>query len=309
MPDSPATASASRDRLVAIALMCGAVFSFSFLDGTAKWLAVNSGIPPLQIVWARYTAAMLLTLLFINPWNTPGVLRTAKPLMQGARSVLLLASTALNFVALQYLQLAETVAIIFATPLLVALLAGPMLGEWVGPRRLIAIVVGFIGVLVVLRPGFSGLHPAAFLSVLGCVCYALYAVWTRQLAAHDSTATTMVYSNVVGAAVMAFVIPSVWVAPQHGSVWLMMIGLGVFGAFGHWLLILAHRKAPAGILAPFIYSQLGWMLGLGWLLFDQWPDRWTLVGSLIVVASGLYLIHRERVRAREAAQGRAVKGL
>ena len=303
------TSNPQRDRYVAIGLMCAAVFFFALLDAAAKWLAVVDNLPPLQVTWARYTSAMLLTLIIINPWSTPGVMRTAHPVKQGIRSMLLLGSTALNFVALRYLQLGETVAIMFATPLIVALLAGPMLGEWVGPRRLIAIIVGFIGVLVVLRPGFSGLHPAAVLSVLGCGCYALYSILTRQLAGRDSSETTMFYSNAVGALAMACVIPFVWLEPQRWSTWALMAATGAFGAFGHWLLILAHKKAPAGILSPFIYSQLGWMLFLGWALFDQWPDRFTLIGSLIVVASGLYLIHREHVRSRNAAAGRALTGL
>src|SRR3712207_5416132 len=197
-----------RRRLVGIALMCVAVALFSCLDTTAKWL--NRSIDPMLIVWARYASSVVLVSLFINPVTTPGLLRTRRPWLQMGRSLLLLLSTALNFFALQYLQVAETTSILFATPLLVALIAGPILGEWVGPRRMVAIAVGFVGVLIITRPGFGGLHPAALLSVIGTLCYALYNVATRLLAGTDSSATTMFYSGIAGMLVVMPVIPFVW---------------------------------------------------------------------------------------------------
>src|SRR5215218_9018055 len=148
-----------RRRLVGIGLMCVALICFSLLDATAKWL--NREMDPLLTVWWRYASSVALVSLFINPWTHPGVLRTRRPWLQVGRSLLLFVSTALNFFALQYLQLAETMSIMFATPLLVALLAGPILGERVGPRRLAAIGVGFVGVDVITRPGLGAMHPAA----------------------------------------------------------------------------------------------------------------------------------------------------
>jgi drug/metabolite transporter (DMT)-like permease len=290
-----------RRRLVGIALMCGAVLSFSFLDASAKWL--NRSLDPMLTVWVRYIGSVVFVSLFVNPWTTPGVTRTRRPWLQAGRSLLLLASTALNFIALQYLQLTETVSIIFATPLLVALLAGPLLGEWAGPRRLAAIGVGFIGILIVTRPGF-GLHPAALLSLTGAVCYALYSVATRVLAGYDSSATTMFYSGLAGVLLVTPIVPWVWAVPDSGLVWMMMIVVGACGAFGHWLLILAHARAPAPVLSPFIYTQIAWMIVLGFLLFGDLPDRWTLAGSAIVIASGLYLLYRERVRAAPPARAR-----
>jgi drug/metabolite transporter (DMT)-like permease len=207
-------------------------------------------------------------------------------------------STALNFVALQYLQLTETISILFATPFLVALLAAFFLGERVGPRRLAAIAVGFLGVLVITRPGLGGVHPAALLTVGGTVCYALYSVATRILAGYDSSATTMFYSGLAGLVLVTPVVPLVWSTPDSGVVWTMMILVGAFGALGHWLLILAHARAPAPVLSPFIYTQIVWMIALGFLVFGDVPDGWTLAGSAIVIASGLYLLHRERVRAQ-----------
>jgi drug/metabolite transporter (DMT)-like permease len=190
-------------------------------------------------------------------------------------------------------------SIIFATPLLVALIAGPLMGEWVGPRRLAAIVIGFVGVLIITRPGLGTMHPAALLSVAGSVAYAFYALTTRILAAHDSSQTTMVYSGLAGVALMTPVLPLIWSTPGSPQVWFLLVALGAFGAVGHWLLILAHARAPAPVLSPFIYTQIVWMLALGYILFDDWPDHWTLVGSAIVIASGLYLLYRERVRRIE----------
>lgn len=291
-----------RSRLIAIGLICSAVAFFALLDSSAKWL--SGYMDPVQVVFARYAGSMVLVLMLINPWSHPGVLRTRRPWLQGMRSLLLLGSTVLNFFALKYLQLAETVSISFAGPLLVALVAGPLLGEWPGPRRLAAIGVGFLGVLVITRPGFGGMHPAALLSVLGCFCYTFYALSTRQLAAYDRPETTMVYSGVAGTLAVLPIIPFFWTTPQTPFIWLLMLGTGVFGGFGHWLLILAHRLAPATVLAPFIYSQIIWMILLGWLVFGQLPDVWTFVGAGIVIASGLYLLYRERVRKLPDAAAR-----
>ena len=287
-----------RDRLVGIALMCGAVACFAGLDGCAKWL--NRSIDPLMTVWARYMGSVVVVSALLNPWTVPGLLRTRRPWLQAGRSVLVLVSTILNFIALQYLQLTETVSIMFATPFLVALLAGPMLGEWAGPRRLAAIGVGFLGVLIITRPGLGGMHPAAFLCVIGAVCYALYGISTRILAAHDSSATTMFYSGLAGVVLITPVLPLVWTTPASWLVWALMLVMGAFGALGHWLLILAHARAPAGVLAPFIYGQIVWMMALGYFIFGDLPDRWTLAGAAVVIASGLYLLYRERVRSAEA---------
>jgi drug/metabolite transporter (DMT)-like permease len=241
-------------------------------------------------------ASVALVSLAINPWTHPRVLRTKRLWVQIVRSLLLFLSTALNFIALQYLQLAETMSITFATPLLVALLAGPLLGERVGPRRLAAIGVGFLGVLVITRPGLGTMHPAALLSVAGSVAYAFYALATRILASHDSSQTTMVYSGLAGAVLMTPLLPFIWTTPASALTWILLVATGAFGALGHWLLILAHARAPAPILSPFIYTQIVWMLALGYVLFGDWPDHWTLLGSAIVIASGLYLLYRERVR-------------
>ena len=283
---------ARRQRLIGIALMCGAVATFSCLDATGKYLLHS--MHPLQVVWVRFTGAFLLALLFLNPVTSPGIVMTRRPWLQIGRSVLLFLSTALNFVALQFLQLDEALSILFSTPFIVAILCGPLLGEWVGWRRWIAISVGFIGVLLVARPGFGGLHPAALLSLGSAVCYAFYTISTRILARSDSSETTLFYSNLVGALAMLPVVPFVWSTPSSWLVMLLMLAIGAFGSFGHYLLIRGHRLAPASALAPFIYTQIVWTTTLGFLVFGDVPHRWTIVGGLIVVGSGLYLLYRER---------------
>lgn len=293
----PSWNSPRRQRLVGIALMCAALLCFSCLDATAKWL--NRSVDPLVTVWARYMSAFVLTALFINPWAQPRLLRSKRLPLQLIRSVLLLLSTLCNFVALQYLQLVETMSIIFSTPLLVALLAGPILGEYVGAKRLAAIGVGFIGILVITRPGLGAMHPAILLSLGGAFAYAFYGITTRMLASSDSTATTTFYSGVAGIVLMTPLLPWVWTTPPSPLTWFLLAMTGAFGGFGHWLLILAHARAPAAILSPFIYTQIVWMLVLGYVLFGDWPDSWTFAGAAIVIASGLYLLYRERVRHKE----------
>ncbi|WP_372426390.1 DMT family transporter [Salinarimonas chemoclinalis] len=297
--DAPLDAAASRERLAAIGLMCAALICFSCLDTSAKWLG-EAGLPTLQVVFLRYLVSIVLISAFVNGLTTPGVTRSARPGLQVLRSLFLMGGTLLNFTALRWLQLAETMAIMFSTPFIVALIAGPLLGERVGPRRLAAIAVGFVGVLVVVRPGIEGFHPAALLSIGAAVCNALYGVTTRMLAGHDGSRTTLVYSGLVGLAVTAPIAPFVWEAPPSVLSWLLLAGLGAFGAVGHWLLILAHARAPAAALSPFFYTQIVWMLALGWLVFGDLPDAWTLVGAAVVVASGLYLLARERARTRRS---------
>lgn len=287
-------------RLHGIGLMLMALLCFACLDTTAKWLTPQIG--PIATTYARYLSSVLLVLAVINPWTQPGVLATRKPWMQWARSFLLFGATILNFFAMQHLQLTQTMSIMFLAPLIVALLSGPILGEWVGTRRMIAIAVGFSGIILVTRPGFGGIHPAAILSVAGTLCYALYSILTRILAAHDSSSTTMVYSGLGGLLILTPFMPLYWQTPPTGFSWAMTILLGVFGGFGHWLLIQAHKRAPAPVLSPFIYSQMVWMILLGWLVFGDLPDGWTLAGAAIVIASGLYLLHRERITGRAVTE-------
>lgn len=282
-----------RQRLVGIALMCGAVVCFAILDAMAKYLGGH--MDPLQVTAMRYISAFVLALIFINPLTRPGMLSTKRPGLQIVRGLMMLLTTVFNFLAFRYLQLDEALAILFSTPFLVAILAGPILGEWVGWRRWTAIIVGFIGVLVVIRPGFGGgMQWAALLSVASAIFYAAYAITTRLVMRDDSSATTLFYANLVGVVIMLPVLPFVWTAPPSAFDLMLLLAVGAFGSAGHFLLILAHDRAPASVLSPFIYTQLLWAVTLGYLVFNNVPNRWTLAGAAIVVASGLYLLYRER---------------
>lgn len=292
----PETAETRRQRLIAIALICGAFACFSGLDATAKWLSPRIGV--IETTWVRYVSSFFFVSLALNPWTHPTLAITRRPWLQAIRSTMLLASTMLNFLALQYLQLTQTMTIMFLQPLLVALISGPLLGEWVGPRRLAAIGVGFIGVLLITRPGAGGIHWAAIYSFIGVGAYAGYSLITRSLAGQDSSETTMFYSAAAGVIVLTPIVMVTWNVTPDGWTLLMMALIGFWGALGHWLLILAHRHASAAILSPFLYTQIVWMIALGYLVFGDVPDRWMLAGASIVILSGMYLLHRERVQGR-----------
>jgi len=294
LPSDHGPSELARQRLMGIALIAGSFFLFSLLDTSAKWL--NHIIPTMETVWSRYVFSVVFVMIVINPRTKPGVLKTKKPGLQAIRSLFLFTSTLLNFIAVNYLQLSQTISIAFATPLLIALLSGPLLGERISRDRLIAIIVGFLGVLVVARPGFGGIHPVAILSVCGVFCYAMYAIMTRHLAAHDSTETTLVYSGAVGAILLTPALPWFWQNPPDLFTAMTMVALGAYAALGHFALIKAHRFAPAYILSPFIYTQLLWMVILGYFIFGDVPDGFTLLGGMIVIGSGLYLLARERKR-------------
>ncbi len=292
----PSTASERRQRLVAIGFFMLALICFCFLDTIAKWLTPRIGT--LEVTWARYVASVACVCVFLNAWTAPGISRTSRPWLQFWRSMMLFGSTICNFLALQHLQLAQTMSIMFLAPLVIALLAGPLMGEWVGPRRMAAIGVGFLGILVIARPGFGGIHWAAGYSVAAVFCNAGYVLLTRALAAHDSSNTTMFYSGFAGVILLTPLMPFVWVQPDSLLVWALMLLVGAFGALGHWFFILAFRRAPAPVLAPYGYAQIVLMVALGYIVFGDVPDRWTVAGSTIVIASGLYLLHRERVTGR-----------
>jgi len=168
--------------------------------------------------------------------------------------------------------------------------------------------VGFAGVILVTRPGFGGIHPAALLSVASLCCYAFYIISTRVLSRTDSSETTLFYSNLFGAVVMTMVVPFVWTTPDRWLHVALMLGMGALGSTGHYLLIIAHRVAPPVVLAPFMYTQLIWVIALGFLIFGDLPNQWTLAGAATVVASGLYLLHRERrVGKAVTATGAAIE--
>jgi drug/metabolite transporter (DMT)-like permease len=283
--------------LKAIGLMCLAWVSFAGIDVSAKYLTTVYALPVPQIVWARFLGQFAAIILVMGLTALPGLLASHKPGFQLLRSVLLLGSTLANFIALQYLRVDQTTTISFLTPLTVALLAGPFLGEWVGWRRIVAILVGFSGVLVAVRPGFAEVHPAFLIALMSMGCYALFSLLTRYLSPHDKPEVTLFYSMLAGTFLVAPVALSVWVAPPDRTALILLCTIGIWGAVGHYLFIIAHKYAPAAVISPFVYIALLSHSGAAYLVFGHVPDVWTLAGAAIVIASGLYIIHRERVRA------------
>lgn len=280
-----------QDTLRGILYMCGAFIFFSLLDTTAKLL--GQGYPMAQVVWARYIGHGAIALVFVWIYRRQRPWRSRHPGLQLLRGLLLLTATSLNFIALRHLQLAETAAIYFSTPLLVAALSVPLLGERIGPRRLAAICAGFVGVLIVIRPGFGLVHWAVLCSCAVALLGAFYQILTRKVAAADSPHTAQLYAALIGCAATTPLMPLDWVPPQGFAI-VLMAAIGLLGGLGHWMLTVAHAHAPAPILAPFSYTQIVWMPVLGYLVFGNIPSPWVLLGGAIVVASGLYLLQRER---------------
>lgn len=284
----------------AVALIMVALAFFAALDSTAKYLLLHSGAPVTQIVWVRFLGQLFAIILAMGLISLPKLLSSVRPAHQMARSVFLLGSTVFNFLALRHLRLDQTTTISFLSPLVVALLAGPFLGEWVGWRRLVAILVGFGGVLIAVRPGVATFEPAFLFAFAGVGCYAAFTLLTRYLAPHDSSETTLFYSLLVGAiAVAPFAIKD-WVTPSDMQTVVLMTVVGLFGAAGHWLFIIAFRYASAPTVVPFTYFSLITYATAGWLVFGHLPDLWTLAGAAVIIGSGLYILWREQVRAREA---------
>lgn len=289
------SAHAMPDRLKAILLMCSAVTLFSCLDTTAKYLGTRMGLPAAQIIWVRFAGQVLMMAIIAGPAGTRNMFRANRLGLQLTRSFLMAATTACNFIAVRYLRLDQTISITFLAPLLVAALAGPLLGEHIGWHRALAIVAGFIGILVVVRPGFAAVHPAFAVAFAAMLAYSLFLLVTRMLAAHDAPLVTLWYSMMFGLIGGAFFAIPQWVWPADWYEWLLLAALGVFGGSGHFLLVHAYRLAPASSVSPILYFQLLSMTALGFVVFGDMPDRWSLVGASIVIASGLYLVHRERV--------------
>lgn len=293
--DAP-VASPARDRLRAIGLMMIAVSMFACLDATAKYLVTRSQLPLPQVVWIRFLGQLAMMVLALGLLAVPRLFSTRRIGAQLLRSCLLLASTVLNFLALRTLRLDQSLTIQFLAPLVVALVAGPLLGEWVGWRRFLAICIGFCGILVVIRPGFEEVPPGVIFA-LGCMlAYASFILLTRYIAAYDPAEVTMTYSMLAGVLLVAPIALGQWVWPADTLSWALCISMGLWASIGHFIFIVAYRLAPASMLAPFLYTQLLSTTILGFSIFGDVPDQWTIIGSAIVIASGIYLVHRERVK-------------
>lgn len=281
-------------RLKAIGLMCIAVTCFSGLDASAKYLVGVAQLPTTQVVWVRFFGQFMVVLFVLGAISVPRLLRTRRLKFQMARSLLLVSSTAFNFLALRELRLDQTTTLQFLAPLMVALFAGPLLGEWVGWRRMTAIAVGFVGILIVIRPGVATFQPALIFALCSVLSYALFMLVTRYLSAFDPPEVTLFYSLLAGTYLAAPLAMVDWVWPTQPLVWLLLATMGLWAGLGHYIFILAYRLAPASTVAPFLYVQLLSMTALGYVVFGDVPDLWTLVGAAIVIASGVYLVYREQ---------------
>lgn len=265
---------------------------FVSLDATAKFLVAR--YPVVEVVWARFVFHMVFVVIVLAP-QLRGHMVTRGPWLQLGRSLLLLSTTVLFFFGVKLLPLADASAIMFTSPILLTVLAIPLLSEHVGPRRWAAVMVGFVGALIVVRPGMGIMGAGAALLLAAALCNALYQLVTRRVRTTDGPLTTLLYTALVGAVLLTLVMPAVWVTPQPEH-WPLFALLGVFGGAGHFALIKAFQRAPAAVVAPFSYATLLWATAFGFVIFDELPDVWTIVGASIIAGGGLYILHRERSR-------------
>ena len=282
----------ARNRLTGIGLVSLCYVMFTLLDGSAKWLVAS--VPVVMVVWLRFLTQVLLAAAVLLPLRGRALLRTRHLRWHVARGFMFLGMTGMNFWALQYLQLTITSSIFFTVPILVALMSAQLLGEKLDRRRWAAILLGFAGVLVIVRPGSSAFHPAMLLCQVNAVLYAAFNLMTRKLAAYDSPETIQFLPALVASVLLAPFALAAWRSPPSGFEALVLCGMGVFGGVGHYLLALAHRYAPASVLAPFLYQQILYMALFGYAVFGSVPDAAVWTGAAIVIASGLYLFARER---------------
>ncbi|HLS85218.1 MAG TPA: DMT family transporter [Burkholderiales bacterium] len=292
-------ADSARNRLIGIGFASAAFLLFSLLDTSAKWLVLS--LPLFMVVWLRFVTHVLFATVLLAPLHGRALVRTRHLRLHLLRALMFMTMTGLNFLALQYLQLTVTASIFFAVPLITAVLAARLLGEKLDPGRWIAILTGFAGVLLIVRPGTADFHPAMLLAIANAFLYAAFNMTTRHLAAYD-TPETIQYLPALGAAIglTPFALAA-WQWPSGWLEWTIACLLGIFGGLGHHCLTLAHRYAPASIVAPFLYQQVFYMAALGYLVFGDVPHPAVWTGAAIVIGSGLYLFARERSRAAPAA--------
>ena len=284
-------------RLFGIGLALAAYFLFVCLDSSAKWLGLV-GIPALQVMFVRYAVHLGLAAGINLPRQGLGLLRSNNMRLEMARAAGLIGATLCNFTAVRYLPLTVTGAIGFTVPLIITALSVLFLKEKVGWRRWTAIGVGFVGVLIIVRPGSEVFNPFTLLSLGGACSYAIYAMMTRRLAGVDSAGTQQFYGAAVPALVLAPLAIATWVWPSTPVDWTVLALIGIIGFSGHQFITVAHSFAPASTLAPFAYVQIVFFAAVSWLVFNQPPDIWLYVGAPIVMASGLYIWLRERALAK-----------
>jgi drug/metabolite transporter (DMT)-like permease len=297
LPEKKSTARAAPARadrpFRGIALILASTVFLGASDVTAKYLSTT--LPSTEIAWIRFLVFAMIMVPAMLPGSPLFALRTGRPGLQAMRGVALLLSSLFFISGLRFLPIAEASATGFVAPLFVTALSIVFLGESVGVRRWLATAAGLIGVLIILRPGSSAFHPAAFFPIVSALAWACTLIMTRMMSGREHAVTTMTWSSIVGVCVLSALVPFVWVAPSWHDI-LFGVLIGVASTAGQWIVVLAFRYADASVLAPFSYAQLVWVSLLGFVVFGEVPDVWTVTGAAFIVASGLYTAHRERVR-------------
>jgi drug/metabolite transporter (DMT)-like permease len=282
-----------------ILLMCAGVSMFPFMNAGVKWLSPH--YPVMEIVWARFTGHLLFMLLVFLPRYGGRLFATRRPVVQIGRSLLMLVSNVVFVTAIARVPLATASAIGFTSPLIVTALSLPLLGESVGARGWGAVCAGFLGALLIIRPGIGFENPAALLLLLSSLAYALYQIATRWVAAYDNAATGIIFTALLGSLFASFVLPFVWRPPQHLLDFFVFAAIGLLGGAGHYLIIRAFHLGPAAVIAPLGYVELLGATVLGFLIFGNLPDIWTAFGAAIIIASGLFIaLSRRAPRSKTA---------
>ncbi len=281
-----------------IALILSSTVFLGVSDVTAKYL--SGSLPSIEIAWLRFLVFAMIMVPAMVPGSPLFALKTGSIPLQLLRGAALLGSSLFFISGLRYLPIAEASATGFVSPLFVTALSIIFLSEKVGVRRWLATATGLLGVLIILRPGTSAFHPAAFFPIVSALAWAATLIMTRSMSGKEHAVTIMTYSSIAGLAILSVLVPFVWVTPSWHDVAFGIL-IGVFSTAGQWIVVLAFRYADASVLAPFSYTQLLWVSILGFLIFGELPDVWTVVGAAFIVASGLYTAHRERVRRLQLA--------
>ena len=276
-----------------IGLVTSAVFLFSSMDTIAKYVLRSYPLPPL--IWARYAVHLAFMLVLLAPRMGLNLVRTAHPWLQLVRGLLLVVSTAFFYLSLSYLPLAEAAAISFVGPVMTTALSGPLLGERVTRRQWAAVTLGFVGVLIIIRPGGGLLTPAAIFPLCTALAFSLYQIVTRKIVGREHPLTTLFYTALVGAAVSSVVLPFTWQTPTLAQIPLI-VAIGLLGGFGHFLLIRAVTQASPTALAPFVYIQLIWSTLLAFVVFGEFPNSGSLIGMQVIIAAGLLAVDWRRIR-------------
>ena len=265
------------------------------MDGFAKYL--SSDLPVLQITWARYFFTVAFTLPIMFFFFRKNLVWTDKPKLQLIRGLILLTANVCFFYSISIISLAKDLTLAFIAPLIVTAFSPIFLGEKVGFRRWSAVIIGFIGSMVVIRPGFVEINLASLAALGTGVMYGFYLIITRKLSSSDNPLLTLLLTGVVGAIIISFVMPFVWIKPTLNQ-WSMMAAIGIFACVGHLFIILSLKYADASKLAPFSYFEIVTNIIIGYYFFSDFPDKWTFLGLFIIILSGIYISRRENIVKR-----------